>query len=153
MACACPTGSGARRSVGLARQLQGGANGTEFLWIQCRLDAPKQRPLLMAHVIPQTLAESVQGRRVDGRTSLEVADPAANVHVLDEHTYDIRVVSPGVTRKCRQQRLLLKAEVLAALLAPEVERRLPDGLGIDIGRALQPKSQLESHVMLARQHS
>jgi hypothetical protein len=139
--------------VGLTRNLQGGANGTEFLWIQCRLDAPKQRPLLMAHVIPQTLTESVQGRRVDGRTSLEVADPAPNVHVLDEHTHDIRVVSPGVTREGRQQQLLLKAEVLAALVAPEVERRLPDSLGIDIGRALQTKSQLERHVVLSRQHS
>jgi hypothetical protein len=139
--------------VGLARHLQGGANGTEFLWVQCRLDAPKQRPLLMAHVIPQTLAESVQGGRVDGRTSLEVADPAPNVHVLDEHTHDIRIVSPGVTHKGRQQQLLLKAEVLAALLAPEVERRLPDGLGINIGRALQTKSQLERHVVLARQYS
>jgi len=139
--------------VGLARHLQRHANGTEFLWIQRHLDTPKQRPLLMAHVIPQTLAESVQGRRVDRRTRLKVADPAPNVHVSDEHTHDIRIVSPGVTRKGRQQQLLLKAEVLAALLAPEVERRLPDGLGIDIGRAPQTKSQLERHVVLARQHS
>jgi hypothetical protein len=139
--------------VGLARHLQGGANDTEFLWVQCRFDAPKQRPLLVAHVIPQTLAESAQGHRVDGRTSLEVADPAPNVHVLDEHTHDIRIVSPGVMRKGGQQQLLLKAEVLATLLTPEVERRPPDGLCVDIGRALQTKSQLERHVMLARQHS
>jgi hypothetical protein len=139
--------------VGLARRLQGCANGTEFLWVECRLDAPKQRPLLMAHVIPQTLAESVQGRRVNGRTSLEVADAAPNVHVLDEHTHNIRIVSPGVTRKGRQQQLLLKPEVPAALLAPEVERRLPDDLCLDIRRALQTKCQLKRHVVLARQHS
>jgi hypothetical protein len=73
--------------------------------------------------------------------------------VLGEHAHNIRVVSPGVARKGRQQQLLLKAEVHATLLTPELKGRLPDGLGIDIGRTLQAKSQLKRHVVLARQHS
>jgi hypothetical protein len=44
-----------------------------------------------------------------------------------------------VTREGGKEYLLLEAEVQAALLSPEVERRLPDGLRIDIGRALQAK--------------
>jgi hypothetical protein len=81
---------------------------------------------------------------------LKVADPAPNVHVSDEYAYNIFIVSPGVAREGRQQHFLLKAEVLAALLAPEVECFLPDGFGIDIGRALQTKTQLKRHVVLAR---
>ena len=123
--------------MGLACRLQGDANGSEFFGVQCCLDAPEQRPLLTAHVIPQTLAESVQGGSFNGRTRLEVSDSAPDVHMLNQHTYNIRIVSPGVTRKGRQQQLLLKAEVPATLLVPKVERRPPDGLGIDIGRALQ----------------
>jgi hypothetical protein len=136
--------------MGLARQLERAADRTEFRWAESRLDAPKQCPLLMAHVVPKPLAESVQVLNRQAR--LKVADSAPNVHVRDEHAYDILIVGPGVAREGRQQEFLLKAEVLAALLTPEVECFLLGGLGIDIGRALQPKTQLKCHVVLARQH-
>jgi hypothetical protein len=139
--------------VGLARHVQGDANRTELLGVQRRLDSPEQRALLIADVIPQLLAESVERRTVNERTGLEIADPASNVHMLDENAHNIRIVSPGVTREGRQQQLLFEAEVPAALVAPEVERRLPDGLCIDIGRALQAKRQLKRQVVLAREHS
>src|SRR5450759_3082465 len=97
-----PPGSSARRPMSLARRLQGGANGTEFLRAQCCLDASKQRPLLVTHVIAQTLAERTQGARVDRPTRLELADPTPNVHWLDEHPHDTSIVSPAVTGKGRQ---------------------------------------------------
>ena len=139
--------------MGPARREQRDPNRTKLVGIQRRLDAPEQRPLLMAHVISQLLAESVQGRRVNARIGLEIADPPANVDVLDEHAHNIRIVSTSVTRESGKEYLLLEAEVQAALLSPEVERRLPDGLCIDIGRALQAKGQLKRDVVLAREHS
>ena len=84
---------------------------------------------------------------------LKVADPTPNVHVRDEHAYNVFIVSPDVTREGRQQQFLLKAEVVAALLTPEVECFLPDRLGIDIAGTLQPKTQLKRDVVLAREHS
>jgi hypothetical protein len=131
--------SGTRRLMGPARRVQGDPNRTKLVGIQRRLDAPEQRPLLVAHVISQLLAESVEGRRVNARIRLEIADPPPNVDVLDEHAHNIRIVSTNVTHEGGKEYLLLEAEVQAALLSPEVERRLPDGLGIDIGRALQAK--------------
>ena len=131
--------SGTRRLMGPARRVQGDPNRSKLVGIQRRLDAPEQCPLLVAHVISQLLAESVEGRRVNARIGLEIADPPPNVDVLDEHAHNIRIVSTSVTREGGKEYLLLEAEVQAALLSPEVERRLPDGLCIDIGRALQAK--------------
>jgi len=122
-----------------ARDIEGGANSGELRGTQFRLDAHKQGPLLVAYVIPQLLAESVEGRRVHERSGLEVVDPPTNVYVLDEHANYVRIVGAGVTREGRQKQLLLEAEVRPALLAPEFERGLSEVLGVGVGRALQAK--------------
>ena len=78
--------------MGPARRVQGDPNRTKLVGIQRRLDAPEQRPLLVAHVISQLLAESVEGRRVNARIGLEIADPPPNIDVLDEHD-EIRIAT------------------------------------------------------------
>ena len=85
--------------MGPARREQRDPNRTKLVGIQRRLDAPEQRPLLVAHVISQLLAESVEGRRVNARIGLEIADPPPNIDVLDEHAHNIRIVSTSVTRE------------------------------------------------------
>lgn len=129
------------------------AKGSELVGVQRVLDATEQRSFLMAYVVSQRLAEGVERRDVNVPAGLEVGDAASDVDVLDEDAHDIRIVGSGVTREGRQEHFLFEAEVLATLLVPEVERRVPDGFRIGIGRALQAQSEFERHMVLAREHS
>jgi hypothetical protein len=97
------------------------------------------------------LAESVECRSVNG-CGLKIADPPSNIHVFGKHAHHIAVVSPDVTSERGKEQLLLEAKMPATLIAPEIECRLPDGLNISIGRALQSKGKLKRHMVLARQH-
>ena len=113
------------------------AQGGEFLRFERLFDAPKQRSFLVAHVVSQCLAKSVECRNIYA-PGLEVGDPASDVHVLDEDAHDIGIVGADVTREGGQEQLLFEAEVLPTLSAPEVECRLSDALRIGPGGALQP---------------
>ena len=62
------------------------------------------------------------------RAGLEVGDPAPDLQVVDENADDVGVIGRDVTREGGKEQLLLEAEVLAALLVPEVERRVLDRL-------------------------
>jgi hypothetical protein len=137
--------------VGLGRRAQSDSEHIELVSAQRRLDPTKQRPLLVADVIPQMLAESVECHSVN-RRGLEITDPPSDVRVLDKHPHHIAVVSPDVTRERGKEQLLLEAKMPATLLPPEIECRLPDGLSVSIGGALQPKGQLKRHMVLTRQH-
>jgi hypothetical protein len=100
-------------------------------------------------VVSQQFAKSVERCSIDAPAGLEVGDPATNVQMVDEDAHDVGVVGPGVTGEGRQEQLLLQAEVLTTLLAPEAERRMSHGLQVGIGRALQLQGKLERDVVLA----
>jgi hypothetical protein len=144
--------SGARRRVSLAGRVQRGSDGSELVGVQRFLDAPEQRPFLVAHVVSQQLAEDVERRNIGATLDLDVGHPAADVDVLDKDAHDVRVVGSRVTRERRQEQFLFKTEVFATLLAPEVDRRALDGLGIGGRGALQAQSELERDVVLAGEH-
>lgn len=54
-----------------ARRFEGAANGRQLGGVQLGLDASEQRPLLIAHVTAQHLAEHSKCRRVRGPAALE----------------------------------------------------------------------------------
>ena len=54
-----------------------------------------------------------------------------------------------MTRERRQEQVLFETEVFATILAPEVDRRALDDLGIGVRGALQAQSDFERHVVLA----
>jgi hypothetical protein len=63
--------SGARRLMRGARHFEGAANGRQLGGVQLGLDASEQRPLRIAHVTAQHLAEHSKRRRVRGPAALE----------------------------------------------------------------------------------
>src|ERR1035437_7709100 len=134
--------SGAGRLVSRADRVQCCAKRGELLRFERLFDASKQRSFLVAHVVSQRLAKSVQRRDIYAPAGLEVGDPASDVHMLDEDAHDVGIVGAGVTGEGRQEELLFEAEVLATLPAPEVEGRLCDGLRIGMGGALHSSGQL-----------
>ena len=56
--------------------------------------------------------------------------------MLGEDALDVRVVGAGVSCQGGKEQFLLEAEVLDAFGAPEVKRRLSDGLGLSVVGAL-----------------
>ena len=141
-------GSRTRRLECPAARVERGSKGGELLGLQGFLDASKQRPFLVANVVSQQLAEGVERRNIGASLDLDVADPAADVDVLDKDAHNVRIVGSHVTRERRQEQVLFKTEVFATILAPEVDRRALDDLGIGVCGALQAQSEFERHVVL-----
>ena len=103
----------------------------------------------MANVVSQQLAERVERRNIGASLDLDVGHPAADVDVLDKDAHHVRIVGSHVARERGQEQFLFKTEVLATILAPEVDRRALDGLGIGARGASQAQSEFERHVVLA----
>ncbi len=106
----------------------------ELVAVEQGFNAGEEGAFLVPDMIVQRLTQPVQGARIAGDVALlQIADPAPDVSVLDKHPYDVGVISACSAREGGKQKLLLQAEVLAPLGAPELQCGLREGFCV--GRA------------------
>jgi acyl-CoA hydrolase len=99
-----------------------------------------------------TLERGPEGaQRLNGRRALalEPLGLLADADMVDEHSHDAHLVRVAVGGEGRKQHLLLDAEVVRAVLAPELEEDIPRGRRVRLGRAAQALGGDERDVVVA----
>ena len=126
-------------AVGGARcqPFEGGCRWRRALRGEGRFDPTEDRSLFVANVLTKQLAELVEDFGFGVGRALELGDSSTEVGVLGQDALDVSVVRAGVFRQGGKEQFLFEAKVFDAFGAPEVERRLPDGVGLSLVGSLK----------------
>lgn len=118
---------------------------------QRRLDEREDLALFEPHVPLESRAERVQrlGRRRG--IVLEALRLCADASVVKEHPDHAWLVRVGVGSVGGKEHVLLDAEVMRAVLAPELEERVPGRAGVGCAGAAEPLGGDEGDMVVPRQ--